>query len=342
MHWHERFEGEEAMAKFSRWVLPAIALLALLVPVLAIGQPSTRVARVGWVVYSPDPTATARASALEGFRAGMRELGWTEGRNLVLDLRVADRSEAARIAQAFVASRTDVIFADGAMVNGLKANAGDTPIVFTMSGDPIEAKWVATFARPGGNVTGLSSLHLELEAKRLELLKEIKPGLRRVAVFGNSAHPGYRSQLMAAQAAARQLGMTVQTVPVQAMGDFEAAFAAIAKEDAEAIVVFSDTLVNTPAATRAIAEFAKRRRIPSISAWPSFVEAGNLMSYGPNERGFFQSAAASVDKILRGTHPSNVPVELPKGFELTVNRGTAKALGLAIPQSILVRARVIE
>lgn len=310
----------------------------LLAPVVGIAQQSGKIARVGWVIFSPGAEASPRASSLEGFRVGLRERGWIEGRNILLDVRAGDRGDVPAIAKEFARNRTDVIFADGAMVTGLRAQTSETPIVFTMSGDPLEAKWVATLARPGGNVTGMSSFSLELEGKRLELLKEIRPGLGRVAVLANERHPGYQSQLEAAQVAARQLGLTLQLAPVRAAGDFEAAFAAIAQGGAEAIVVFSDSLVNSAANAKAIADFAERRRIPSISAWPSFAEAGNVMSYGPNEREFFQRASAYIDSILRGTKPADLPVEFPTRFALTVNQKTARAMGLTIPQSILLRA----
>ena len=321
----------------------AVTCALLVAPVVGAAQQAGKVARVGWVNFSPNAEASPRASALEGFRTGLRERGWIEGKNIVLNVRSGDRGDASAIAKEFVDSKTDVIFADGAMVNGLKSQSGAIPIVFTMSGDPIEAKWVATLARPGGYITGMSSLALELEAKRLELLKEIRPGLARVAAFGNERHPGYQSQLKAAQAAARKLGLTLQPVPVRTSGDFEQAFGAMAKSGAEAILVFSDSLVNLPANASAIAEFAARRRIPSVSAWPSFVEDGNLLSYGPNEREFFHRAAAYVDRILHGAKPGELPVELPARFELTVSQKAARALGLRIPQSILLRAdRVIE
>jgi putative ABC transport system substrate-binding protein len=326
-----------------RLVLTAVTCALLVAPILGAAQQPGKIARVGWATFSPGAEAPPRASALEGFRAGLRDRGWIEGKNIVLDVRAGDRSDAPGMAKAFVGSKIDVIFADGAMVNGLKSHAGQTPIVFTMSGDPLEAQWVATLARPGGNVTGMSSLALELEAKRLELLKEVRPRLARVAVLGNERHPGYQSQLKAAQAAAQQLGLTLQLVPVRTAGDFQGAFGAMEQGGAEAILVFSDSLVNLPTNAKAIAGFAERRGIPSVSAWPSFVEDGNLLSYGPNEREFFQRAAAYIDRILRGTNPAELPVEFPARLALTVNMKAARALRLSVPQSVLLRAdRVIE
>lgn len=220
-------------------LLSFVSCALLLVPVSGTAQPVGKVSRVGWANFSPGAETGPRPSALDGFRAGLRELGWIEGRNIVLDVRNGDRPDAAAFAKEFVGNKTDVIFADGAMVNGLKSQAGETPIVFIMSGDPVEAKWVATLARPGGTVTGLSSLQLELEAKRLEFLKAIRPGLVRVAVFGNERHPGYQSQLKAAQSAAQQLGLTLQLSPVRNASDFEATFAAMVQGGAEAMLEFS-------------------------------------------------------------------------------------------------------
>lgn len=324
-------------------LLSIATCVVLAAPVSVAAQQAGKVARVGWVTFSPGAEVPPRASALEGFRAGLRERGWIEGKNIVLDIRASDRGDAPAYAKQFVASKTDVIFADGAMVNGLKTQAGETPIVFTMSGDPIEAKWVATLARPGGNLTGMSTLQLELEAKRIELMRELKPGLKRVALFGNELHPGYKAQLAASQAAAQQLGLALQLAPVRKAEDFDAAFEAMVHAGVDAILVFSDSLVNLPANAKAIAQFSERRRIVSISAWPSFAEAGNLLSYGPNEREFFQRAAAYIDRILRGAKPADLPVEFPARLELTVNQKAARTIGLRIPQSILLRAdRVIE
>lgn len=312
-------------------------------PGAAVAQQPGKVARVGWVILGAKAEASPRPAALVGIRAGLQERGWVEGKNIVIDVRAGDRADAPVIAKECISSKTDVIFADGAMVNGLKAHSGLIPIVFTMSGDPLEAKWVQTLARPGGNVTGMSSLQLELEAKRLELLKELRPGTKRVALFGNNRHPGYAAQHAAASEAAARLGLTLLSTPVQTAGDFQAAFAAMTDGRADAILVFSDSLVNDPANAKAIADYAARRRIVATSAWPSFAEAGNVLTYGPNEREFFQRAAAYIDKILRGANPADIPVEFPARLELTINQKSASAAGLKIPSSLLLRAdRVIR
>ncbi len=307
----------------------------------ALAQQLGKTARVGWVDASYDSKISPRPGQLDGFMAGLRELGWVEGKNLVMDVRVGDGNKAGEFATDLVRNKADVIFAAGPMIRGVMARAGATPIVFGMTGDPVEIKLVATLAHPGGNLTGITSLALEFEGKRLELLKEIAPRITRVAVLANDQHPGYGSQLAAAQAAAKVLGLSLQLVPVRAPGDFDAAFEAMTREGAEAILTFPDGLIHRQA--KLIAEFAARRRIPSIGGWLYFIEAGNLMSYGPSEYEFYRRAAAFVDRILRGARPAELPVELPTRFELMVNNATAKTLGLTLPTSILARAeKVVE
>jgi putative ABC transport system substrate-binding protein len=238
--------------------------------------------------------------------------------------------------------KVDVIVTQGPAVLGARAMTGSIPVVFGFSGDPVEAKLVESLGRPGGNLTGLSLLALELVGKRLELLKEALPGLTRVAILANPSHPGEQAELKASQTAASRLGLTVQYLPVRAVSDFDAAFDAIARERAEAIVAFPDALMMRQA--KAIAAFAAKRRIPAVSGWAQFVVDGNLMTYGPNlEESYRYIATHYVDRILRGAKPADLPVEQPTKFELVINLKTAKALGLTIPQSILLRVdEVIE
>lgn len=307
----------------------------------AEAQQAGKSARVGWVDASYDAKPTPRPGQLQGLVAGLRELGWVEGKNLVMDVRVGDGSKAAEFATELVRNKADVIFVAGPMARGVMSQAGATPIVFGMTGDPVEMKFVVSLARPGGNFTGLTSLALEFEGKRLELLKEIVPRITRVAVLANSQHPGYSAQLNAAQAAAKKLGLSLQIVPVQAPGDFDAAFEVMTREGAEAIHTFPDGLIHRQA--RLIAEYGLRRRIPTIGGWLYFVEVGNLLSFGPSEYEFYRRAASYVDRILRGAKPADLPIELPTRYELMVNKATANALGLALPASILLRAeKVIE
>jgi putative tryptophan/tyrosine transport system substrate-binding protein len=308
-------------------------------PLSGSAQQGGKVVRVGWASFNP--AGTPRANQLDGFRAALRAYGWVEGKTIVIDARAGDRGDASAMAKAFLANKIDVIVATGPMVGGVRAQAGATPVVFVMTGDPVEMKWAATLAHPGGNLTGLSALALELESKRLELLKELKPGMTRVAVLANSRHPGYKSQLNAAQDAAKRLGLTLHSVPVVVPADFETAFSAVTQGGVEAIISFPDGLVEQQA--QAIARYATRRRIPSMGGFSSFVEDGNLMSYGPVERDFYGRAAYFVDRIARGAKPADLPVELPTTFELVINMKAAKGIGIRIPQSILVRAdKVIE
>lgn len=306
-----------------------------------LGQQPGRMAKVGWVDVSYDAKASPRPNQLQGFVAGLSELGWVQGKNLVLDVRIGDGSKAAEYASELARLNTDVVFASGPMLRGVRAQVGTMPIVFGMTGDPVEMNFIATLARPGGNLTGLTALALEFEGKRLELLKEISPRIKRVAVLANEMHPGYGAQLMAAEMAAKQLQLSLQILPVKSPGDFDAAFEAMTREGAEAIHTFPDGLIHRQA--RLISEYAARRRMPTIGGWPYFVEAGNLISYGPSEYEFYRRAAAYVDRILRGAKPADLPVELPTKYELIVNKSTAKALGLTLPNSLLLRAdRIFE
>jgi putative tryptophan/tyrosine transport system substrate-binding protein len=266
----------------------------------------------------------------------MRERGWIEGQNLAIDLRWGDRDRARDLAVELVRLKVDVIVTQGPMVFGAKAETQSIPVVFGFSGDPVEAKLVASAPRPGGNVTGVSFLTLELVGKRLELLQEVLPRLSRVAILANPEHPGEPAELRESQTAAERLGLNVQYVQVRRADDFEAAFKRIERDRAEAIVAFPDVLVMSQA--KAIAEFATKRRIPAVSGWGSFAAAGNLMTYGPNLDESYRIIAGYVDKILRGAKPADLPVEHPTKFELVINLKTAEALGLTIPQSVLLRA----
>jgi len=315
----------------------SLALGLLAVPVSAEAQHAAKTARVGWVALSPGPTA----AQLQVFRREMRERGWSEGQNLALDVRWGDRDRARDLVAELARLKVDVIVAQGPMVFGARAEAGRIPLVFLFSGDPVEAKLVASLARPGGNLTGLTLLSLELVGKRLELLKEVLPGLSRVAILANPEHPGERAELRESQTAAGRLGVTVQYVPVRTVGDFDNAFRAMERERAEAIVAFPDLLMMRQAET--IAAFATKRRVPAVSGWADFAAAGNLMTYGPNLDESFRIIATYVDRILKGAAPADLPIEQPTKFELVINLKTAKALGLTIPPALLFRAdHVIE
>ncbi len=302
-------------------------------------QTTRKVARVGWIAASPGPLSTS--SFLEAFRDGMRERGWVEGQNLVIEARWGTRTQARDLAAELVQSKIDLLVTQGPAVFGAREATGAIPIVFGFSGDPVEAKLVTALARPGGTLTGMTFLGFELVGKRIEILKEAVPTVGRVAIIANPGHAGEQSELKASQSAAGRVGMTVQYLPVSSVRDFDGAFEAIARERAEAIVAFPDGLIMAQA--KAIAEFATLRRIPAVSGWDDFVRAGNVMSYGPHLRESWRHIAGYVDKILKGAKPGDLPVELPTKLELVINLKAAKAIGLTIPPSVLLRAdRVIE
>jgi putative ABC transport system substrate-binding protein len=321
-----------------RTFIGALASGMLIVPADLVAQRTGISARVGWLAVSPGPQAAP--ANFQAFRDGMRERGWVEGQNLVLESRWGNRDQASALAAELFELKVHVIVAQGPMVFGAKASAGMIPVVFVFSGDPVEAKLIASLAHPGGNLTGVTLLSFELASKRLELLKEASPGLARVAILANLAHPGEQTELRESQAAAQRLGISVQYLPVRGVGDFSAAFDAMEREGSEAIVAFPDLLIMSQA--NAIAQFAARRRIPSVSGWPEFAAQGNLMTYGPG-LGVWRQVADQVDKILKGARPADLPTEQPTKYELVINLKTAKAIGLTIPQSLLVRAdKVIE
>ena len=312
-----------------------LALATLAAPGLAAAQQAKKMWRVGWVGSGPGSGRTSQF--LDALREGLRELGYMEGRNLVVEARWAEPADrAADLTAELVGLRVDVIVTQGPAVYGVKKSAAATPIVFGFSGDPIVAGFIASLARPGGNLTGMTFLSLELAGKRFELLKEAVPGVARVAILANPQHPGEHLELGESQSAARRLGLAVQYHPVRVPKELEDAFVAMTRDRAEAIVAFPDALINSHG--KAIAEFAAKRRIPSVSGWGQFAADGNLMTYGPNLRDSFKHLAVYVDKVLRGTKPADLPVEQPTRFELVINLKTAKALGLTIPKSILVRA----
>lgn len=293
-------------------------------------------ARVGWLGWTGGAGSTSSPLALAAFRSGLVDRGWHEGGNLVVEIRSGEGARARDLATELVRSGVDVIVAQGPMVFGARAVVSSVPLVFNINGDPVEAGLVTSLSRPEANLTGVTALSAELAGKRLELIKEALPNVARIAAIANQSHPGVQIEQQASQAAAQRLGVQLQWLAIRRRDDFDGAFAAIEREKAGALVAISDNLINDQAAT--IARFSTDRRVPAISAWAEFAEAGNLMSYGPNVRAYYRRVAAYVDKLLRGARPADLPVELPTEFELVLNLGAARALGLTVPRSILVRA----
>lgn len=290
-------------------------------------------ARVGWLAGSAGPLPTP--AYLEAMRKGLEERGWREGVNLQLEQRWGDRDSAPRLARELLARKPDVLAAQGAMVLGVRELGIAVPTVFGFSGDPVEAKLVASFARPGGTFTGIAMQSLELVGKRLEILQQFRPSLGKVGIIANPAHPGEQLELKASLAAAGALGLRITYVPVTSGSDFDVAFRKLLADGVEALVAFPDALVMSQA--KIIAAFQRAHRIPAISGWSEFADDGNLSTYGPNLRATWQQAASFVDRILRGAKPSELPVEQPSAFELVVNAKAAAELGLAIPQIVALR-----
>ena len=280
-------------------------------------------------------------------RQGLRDLGYVEGRNVVIEIRDAE-GEAERLpalAAELVALKVDVIVAPNTpQALAAKQATRTLPIVFSFVADPVASGLVTSLARPGGNVTGLSSLTPELVGKRLELLTQAVPGVSRVAVLWQPGFQGERTEkdmLKGADVAARALGVRLQFVEAQGPADFDRAFSDMTRARAGALTVLGSTMFISE--RRRLVDLAAKNRLPAVYARREYVDAGGLMSYGSNIADLFRRAATYVDKILKGAKPADLPVEQPTKFELVINLKTAKALGLTIPPSLLGRAdQVIE
>jgi putative ABC transport system substrate-binding protein len=293
--------------------------------------------------YLGATSPSAESRRIAAFMQRLRELGWIEGRNVAIEHRWGGgRSERfAELAADFVQLKVDVIVTYGTpAVVAAKQATSAIPIVFAVAGDPVGSNLVTSLARPGGNVTGLSLQKVELADKRLELLREVVPGLRRLAIMANVGSPTAALEMREVQATARNLGHEVATFEVRRAEDIAPIFEAL-KGRADEFYVCGDSLLDTNR-TRIIT-LATSMRLPTMSDFPEYVEAGGLMSYGPNFPDMFRRAAGYVDKILRGAKPGDLPVEQPTKFDLVINLTTAKALGLAVQESFLLRAdEVIE
>jgi putative tryptophan/tyrosine transport system substrate-binding protein len=308
-------------------------------PLAARAQPS-KTPTVGFLGAS---TPAAAGQWVAAFAQRLRELGWTEGRTVAIEYRWAEgRNERmAEIAAEFVRAKVDVIVAQGTPAALAAKNAtAAVPIVFALPGDPVGSGLVASLARPGGNVTGLSSQAADLGGKRLDLLREIVPGLRRLAILTNVGNAAVVLDTHEVQAAARAGGLDVASFEIRRTEDIAAAFATF-KDTVDALYVQADALMNTNRIR--INTLALVARLPTMYGARENVEAAGLISYGPNFTDLFRRAGDYVDKILRGTKPADLPVEQPTKFDLVINLTTAKALGLTVPDSLLARAdEVIE
>jgi putative tryptophan/tyrosine transport system substrate-binding protein len=295
--------------------------------------------RVAWVSTERQGAPSAN---LDAFRGGMRDAGYVEGRDFVIELWAADGSgeRVIQMVPAIRQSNPDIIIAAGGLALFALYRAGvKTPMVFSLSGDPVVARLIDSYGRPGGTMTGISLFTLALVGKRMEILKEIVPGIRRIAVIGSSQHPGETKERDEAQAAARAQGLSLRYFPVTSGADLEAALADIARGRDEAVIAFADGFMLGYAGR--LAEFSLKHRIPTVDGWAPFAEAGNLMTYGPVFADVYRRLASHVDRINKGAKPGDLPVELPTKIELVVNLKTAKALGITIPPAVLARADVV-
>jgi putative ABC transport system substrate-binding protein len=324
-----------------KWLGLSVIAFVLVAPVaLARAQQPTKIPRIG---YLGGATGSNQAR-IEALRQGLRELGYVEGKNIIIEWRYAEGNPDREHANAveLVRLKVDVIVTVGSNATRAAKEATATiPIVMTQDPDPIGNGFVASLARPGGNITGLSNVNRELSGKRLEILKEVVSKLSRVAVFGTSTFPGAAQNLKETELAAGAFRVQLQYLDVLEPKDIETAFREASKGRAEAVLVLGGSVLNSQRVR--VVEFAAKSRLPAIYGIRESVEAGGLMSYGPSANDLTRRAATYVDKILKGAKPADLPVEQPTKFDFIVNLKTAKQLGLTLPPNVLARAnRVIK
>jgi putative ABC transport system substrate-binding protein len=324
-----------------RTFLAGTGAVLLAAPLAVEAQQAGKVPRVGFLTaFSPSDVPQWR----EGFRQGLRDFGYTEGRNIVIEYRYAEgRPERLPgLAAELVRLKMDIIAAETTPASLAVQQATTTiPIVMTLVADPVESGLISSLARPGGNITGLSLQLPDIAAKRLQLLREVVPGVSRVGILWNSASPITPPQFRAAEAAAQVLGIQLESLGVRAPDDFERAFQVAIRRGTGALLILDDFFL-----TRHLTQIAKltvKARLPAMAGVTGFAEAGVLVSYGPNFAYITRRSVTYVDKILKGAKAADLPMEQPTTFELVINLKTARTLGLTIPPSLLQRAdQVIE
>jgi ABC-type uncharacterized transport system substrate-binding protein len=310
-------------------------------PLAARAQQARRVPRIGVLLAG---TPTSFAPRVQAFLEGLRDLGYVEGKTAAIEWRWGeDRGDRLpELAAELVRLKVDVIVTAGTpAAKALKSATGTIPIIIAIIGDPVTAGLVDSLARPGGNVTGFSIVATELSGKRLELLKEIVPGLASVAVISNVSNPQPQIELNETQLAARRLDLRLHSFPISPDTSVENAFEKIREASVQALIVLTDAVLYSQRSR--ILALAAGNRLPAMYFFREFVEEGGLMSYAPSDRDLFRRAASYVDKVLKGANPGDLPVEQPTKFELVVNLKTAKSLGLDVPPTLIARAdEVIE
>ena len=317
-----------------RRLLLASAALATL-PRFAAAQPQARPARIGWLTAQRPPSLVPY---LQAFRAELATLGFVEGRNLTIDFRYGDddRGKVRALADELLRLPVDLLVVQGEAVLEIKFASLPVPVVYAYSGDPVAAGLAESLARPNVNMTGLTYLAVEVNGKRLELLREIVPGVRRVALLANPEYPGQASERANSEATAKRIGLDVRHVPARTSDELAEAFTRMSADKVQAISLFADSF--TVQNRERIVAFAMRERIPLVSSWPVFAESGALCTYGPRLVDSYRRLAYYADRVLRGTRPAELPIEQPTTLETIVNLKTAAALGLSVPPAVLVRA----
>ncbi len=313
---------------------------ALVWPMLAQGQQATRMATVGWLTAQQASSLTPYIDAL---RAGFAELGYIEGRNLAIVFRYGDDAleRVPELARELARIPVDVMMVQGAAVPIVSKLGLSVPLVYVFSGDPVSAGFADSLARPRGNMTGLTFMAANLNGKRLEMLREIMPDLRRVAIIANPEHPGEQIERGYSEEAAQRLGLDLGYFPTTNHDELARALAKMDGDPPQAISLFADGFAIENRQT--IIDFAMAHPIPVVSGWPIFAKSGALCTYGPRLVASYRRLAYYVDRVLKGTKPADLPIEQPITFELVVNLRTAKTLGLTVPTALLARAdEVIE
>jgi putative ABC transport system substrate-binding protein len=308
-------------------------------PLGARAQQVGKIPRIGWIILGAPAGGFADIfSYYDSFRAGLRDLGYVEGTNIILLARSAlGAPEALQgLIDELLRENVSVIVSPGPAIRVVREKVKSTPVVFAFSGDPVAAGFVDTLSHGKGNLTGLSYMAVELNGKRLDLMKEILPTVSQVTLLTNPIHPGEHLEVAESQRVAAALGISLQYLQVRTPAEFDSAFRAMSDSKTQGIVAVPDNLIMLER-TR-LAEFAKDKRVPVISGWSEFAESGGLLTYGPNSRTFFRRLAVYVSKIVAGAKPSEIPIEQPTTFELVINLKTAKSIGLTIPPTLLGRA----
>jgi putative tryptophan/tyrosine transport system substrate-binding protein len=318
----------------------ASAMAMAAVPRSLAAQGAPKAARIGWLTAQQESSLTPNLAAM---RAGFADLGYIEGRNFSIEYRYGNDvvERVPELAAELVKLPVDIIVAQGAAVSEVSKLGLPVPIVYVFSADPVSAGLADSLARPRGNMTGLTFMAAELNGKRLEILRDIIPDLRRVAIVANSEHGGVHLERANSEEVGRRLGLTIRYYPTPTYEKLNDAFAEMTTDPPQAISVFSDGFAVQN--RQSIIDFATSQRAPVIAAWAIFARSGALCSYGPRLSESYRRLAYYVDRILKGAKPADLPIEQPTKFETVVNQRTAKALGLTIPQSLLVSAdEVIE